>query len=338
MLQLKEIQKTYPSRSGSIPVVALKDVNLEVNEGEIFGIIGRSGAGKSTLLRLVNGLETPDSGEVWVDGWSITRLKERELRQARTKIGMIFQHFNLLWSRTVWDNVAFPLEVAGRSKEEIRQKVNHLLERVGLSDRAKAYPSQLSGGQKQRVGIARALANDPKVLLCDEATSALDPETTGSILQLLKEINRDTGITTLLITHEMSVVQAICGRMGVMDDGRMIEVGEVSEIFRNPSHPVTRQFVRQTLLKEQSTPFEDKGRDSSACIVVQCRFPGLSDVWEELRKEADRRQLQIHVLAGGIDPSTPWTLRVEGDRETADRIVTVLRSLGAEAEVAVGVS
>jgi D-methionine transport system ATP-binding protein len=243
MIEINNVIKEYPARGKGAAVTALQGVSLKIERGDIFGIVGYSGAGKSTLLRLINGLETPTSGEVIVDGKNISALKTKELRQARQKIGMIFQHFHLLWSRTVRDNVAFPLEIAGVPKQKIDEKVNHLLERVGLADRANAYPSQLSGGQKQRVGIARALANDPDVLLCDEATSALDPETTASILQLLKEIHKDTGITLVLITHEMSVVRAICNKMAVMESGRVVETGAVEQIFQSPSHPLTRQFI-----------------------------------------------------------------------------------------------
>jgi D-methionine transport system ATP-binding protein len=245
LIQLQDVVKTYPARGKGQEVTALKGISLNIERGDIFGIVGYSGAGKSTLLRLINGLETPTSGSVLVDGKEISRLKNQELRQARQKIGMIFQHFHLLWSRTVRENVAFPLEIAGVPKREIAKKVDRLLERVGLSERADAYPSQLSGGQKQRVGIARALTNDPDVLLCDEATSALDPETTASILALLKEIHRETGITLVLITHEMSVVRAICNKMAVMENGSIVEVGEVEKIFRDPKHPLTKQFVKE---------------------------------------------------------------------------------------------
>ncbi|MFC7440025.1 methionine ABC transporter ATP-binding protein [Laceyella putida] len=245
MIQIEKVSKTYPARDKGPAVTALDGVTLTVDRGDIFGIVGYSGAGKSTLLRLINGLESPTTGKVVVDGKEISNLAERELRKARLKIGMIFQHFHLLWSRTVRENVAFPLEIAGVPKEEIRQRVDELLQRVGLAERAEAYPSQLSGGQKQRVGIARALANQPDILLCDEATSALDPETTASILQLLKEIHREMGITLVLITHEMSVVRQICNKMAVMENGQVVESGTVEAIFSQPKHSLTKKFVQE---------------------------------------------------------------------------------------------
>ena len=205
MIELKHIGKVYHAKGGDLE--ALKDINLSIEEGEIYGIIGLSGAGKSTLVRCINMLEQPTSGEVIVDGRDMTKLSKMELRKARQEIGMIFQHFNLLSSRTVYDNIAFPLEIQGKSRDEIRKKVEPLLDLVGLTDRRDHYPSQLSGGQKQRVGIARALASDPKVLLCDEATSALDPQTTESILELLRDINKRLHITIVMITHQMNVVK-----------------------------------------------------------------------------------------------------------------------------------
>ncbi|WP_337383854.1 methionine ABC transporter ATP-binding protein, partial [Acidaminococcus timonensis] len=218
MIQLEHIEKIYHTASGDLH--ALKDINLTINEGEIFGIIGLSGAGKSTLVRCINMLERPTSGKVFVDGQEMTALSEEQLRKARQNIGMIFQHFNLLASRTVYGNIAFPLEIQGLDKASIKKKVDPLLDLVGLADRADHYPSQLSGGQKQRVGIARALASDPKVLLCDEATSALDPQTTESILNLLRDINKRLHITIVMITHQMNVVKEICDRVAVIENGQ----------------------------------------------------------------------------------------------------------------------
>lgn len=251
MIELKDVVKVFPTAGKGKEFVALNGVSLKIEKGDIFGVVGYSGAGKSTLLRLLNGLETPTSGTVTVDGKEISRLKDKDLRLSRQKIGMIFQHFHLLWSRTVEKNVAFPLEIAGYPKKQIKEKVGHLLELVGLSDRAGAYPAQLSGGQKQRVGIARALANDPDVLLCDEATSALDPETTASILQLLKEIHQKIGITLVLITHEPSVVRLICNKMAVMENGRIVEVGSVDKVFQYPEHPLTQKFVQDSLKEKE---------------------------------------------------------------------------------------
>ena len=242
MIQLNHISKTFGGeRTG---VHAVQDVSLEIEAGEVFGIIGYSGAGKSTLVRCINLLERPTSGTVMVDGRELTRMPERELRQERKKISMIFQHFNLMPSRTVAQNVAFPLR--GVDKAEAARKVKSLLELVDLPDKADAYPSQLSGGQKQRVAIARALASDPKVLLCDEATSALDPQTTRSILRLIQDINHKTGITVVIITHEMAVVKDICQRVAVMDGGRVVEMGDVFSVFSTPKEAVTRSFIATT--------------------------------------------------------------------------------------------
>ena len=245
MIKLSKIAKTYGQ--GPQAVHALKPLDLTVGKGEIFGVIGASGAGKSTLIRCVNLLERPTSGLVEVDGVELTTLSDHELTLARRKIGMIFQHFNLLASRTVFANIALPLELAGLNKEEIQRRVSTLLELVGLSNRAHAYPSELSGGQKQRVAIARALAPEPKVLLCDEATSALDPQTTQSILELLKEINRKLGLTILLITHEMDVVKSICDRVAIISDGELIEQGEVAWFFSHAKTQLAQEFIRSTI-------------------------------------------------------------------------------------------
>lgn len=255
LIQIKQVTKRYPVKNKGQEVVALQEVNLQIEKGDIFGIVGYSGAGKSTLLRLLNGLEKPSSGSVLVDGKDLSTLSDQELRLARQKIGMIFQHFHLLWSRTVRENIAFALEITEKSKMQIEKRTEELLHRVGLWERRDAYPSQLSGGQKQRVGIARALANEPDVLLCDEATSALDPETTDSILRLLQEINRETGITMVLITHEMSVVKAICNKVVVMDNGSIVESGDVQSVFRQPQHDVTKRFTKEL---KQHSPIDEQ--------------------------------------------------------------------------------
>ena len=244
MIELTHISKNFAS--GGRTVHAVQDVSLSIGKGEIFGIIGFSGAGKSTLVRCINLLERPTSGSVTVDGKEMTALSARELRQARKKIGMIFQHFNLMPSRTVFGNVAYPLRGSGLSGEQIADKVHRLLELVGIGDKAEAYPKQLSGGQKQRVAIARALANDPNVLLCDEATSALDPQTTKAILRLLKNLNEKLGITVVIITHEMAVVKEICDRVAVMEHGRVVEQGEVFNVFADPRQEITRSFIHTT--------------------------------------------------------------------------------------------
>ena len=244
MIELTHISKDFAS--GGRTVHAVQDVSLSIGKGEIFGIIGFSGAGKSTLVRCINLLERPTSGSVTGDGKEMTALSARELRQARKKIGMIFQHFNLMPSRTVFGNVAYPLRGSGLSREQIADKVHRLLELVGIGDKAEAYPKQLSGGQKQRVAIARALANDPNVLLCDEATSALDPQTTKAILRLLKNLNEKLGITVVIITHEMAVVKEICDRVAVMEHGRVVEQGEVFNVFADPRQEITRSFIHTT--------------------------------------------------------------------------------------------
>ncbi|NIF47595.1 methionine ABC transporter ATP-binding protein [Enterobacter sp. Ap-1006] len=252
MIVLSGVSKIFASRHGAI--TAVDNININVNKGQIYGIIGYSGAGKSTLIRLLNGLEKPTSGSIIVAGQDIAQARGEQLRQARLKVSMVFQHFNLLWSRTVAENIAFPLQIAGVNKSQIQQRVNELIKLVGLEGRENAWPAQLSGGQKQRVGIARALANNPDVLLCDEATSALDPQTTDAILDLLLDINRQLNLTIVLITHEMHVVRKICQRVAVMENGRIVEEGPVLDIFTHPQQPITQTFVRQ--IAGQNTPRE----------------------------------------------------------------------------------
>ncbi|MFC5472699.1 methionine ABC transporter ATP-binding protein [Paraherbaspirillum soli] len=248
MIEIKALTQRFNGARG--PVDAVRDVNLSIRKGEIFGIIGRSGAGKSTLVRTLNLLNRPTSGNIIVDGKDMTALNADQLRAARREIGMIFQHFNLLSSRTVYDNIALPLELAGMDKVAISKKVTPLLELVGLTALKDSYPAQISGGQKQRVGIARALANEPKVLLSDEATSALDPETTRSILELLRKINRELSLTIVLITHQMEVIKMICDRMAVMEAGAVVEHGAVLELFRSPKHAVTRALIGDVIAQE----------------------------------------------------------------------------------------
>ena len=241
MIVLDHLSKTFNGTDGSVE--ALKDVSLKINDSDIYGIIGMSGAGKSTLVRCINLIEKPTQGKVLIDGVDITGLSGRELRDMRKKVSMIFQGFNLLMQRTCLKNICFPMELVGTPKSEARKRANDLLELVGLSDKANSYPSQLSGGQQQRIAIARALASNPKVLLCDEATSALDPNTTHSILQLIKKINEDLGITVIVITHQMSVVEEICNRVAILDDGVVVEEGTVSEVFSSPKSQASRKLV-----------------------------------------------------------------------------------------------
>jgi len=260
MIELKNITKTFHQKNRQ--TIALSNVSLKVPPGKIFGVIGTSGAGKSTLIRCINLLEKPSSGDVIVDGKSLLQLSARQLSLERRQIGMIFQHFNLLSSRTVFGNVAFPLELAGIPKEAIKTRVQELLLLVGLQEKANDYPSSLSGGQKQRVAIARTLANNPKVLLCDEATSALDPATTRSILNLLKDINRRLNITILLITHQMEVVKSICDEVAVISEGKLLEQGTVAEIFSNPKSALTKEFIAASLHIEIPAVYQERIQDS----------------------------------------------------------------------------
>ncbi len=242
-ITIEKLSKTFSTKEGKFD--ALKNINLEIASGDIFGIIGMSGAGKSTLVRCINYLEVPSEGRVLIDGRAMGDLTTKELRQQRQSIGMIFQHFNLLMQKSVIDNVCFPMYIQGKKKAEAKKRAEELLEIVGLSEKKKAYPAQLSGGQKQRVAIARALASDPKILLCDEATSALDPQTTSSILELLKDINQKLGITIVIITHQMSVVREICNHVAILNNGEVAETGLVSEIFAHPKTAVAREIIRR---------------------------------------------------------------------------------------------
>ena len=245
LIELNQVGKSFAGKTG--PIHAVNGINLAIEEKDVYGIVGYSGAGKSTLVRLLNGLETPTNGQVLVNGEDVAKLQGASLRTFRKKVGMIFQHFNLLWSRTVIENIQLPLELAGVAKDQRRKKAEELLSLVGLDGRGDAYPSQLSGGQKQRVGIARALANDPDILLCDEATSALDPQTTEEVLELLANINKKLGLTIVLITHEMNVIRKICNKVAVMELGKIVEEGSVREVFRHPQQEVTKIFVQQDL-------------------------------------------------------------------------------------------
>ena len=299
MIELKHISKTFHTQKGDI--LACRDVNLTINDGEIFGVIGYSGAGKSTLVRIINQLEKQTSGEVIIDGEDISTLNAKDLRSKRTKIGMIFQHFNLLWSRTVQKNIELPLEIAGIDKETRHQKAKELIELVGLQGRENAYPSELSGGQKQRVGIARALANDPTILLCDEATSALDPDTTEQILELLKTINKQLGITIVMITHQMEVVQKICHRIAVMSDGEVVEEGNVKDIFEHPKHDITKRFVRDLSSKIDNDKLnEDLKKIYPDGILLRLTFDEViarKPIVSQVIKETD---LMISIVSGQL--------------------------------------
>ncbi|MCD6072010.1 MAG: methionine transporter ATP-binding protein [Microvirga sp.] len=338
IVRLEKVSKTFPGRDGQ-PVTALRATDLAVPQGSILGVIGRSGAGKSTLIRLVNGLEKPSSGKVIVDGADIAALPEAALRHARRSIGMIFQHFNLLSSRTAAQNIALPLEVAGFDKTEIRTRVEELLALVGLSDKRNRYPSELSGGQKQRVGIARALATKPKVLLSDEATSALDPETTRSILDLLGRINDELGLTILLITHEMAVIRNIAREVAVIEGGRIVEQGDVFEVFTRPRHEVTRSFLAAesgralppyvaSRLQADATP------GSQAVIRIGFRGPHATD--PVLARLARDLNIEANILSGSVDEiaGRPFGTLVVGVPEASVSItLDFLKKHGLDTEV-----
>jgi D-methionine transport system ATP-binding protein len=304
LIRFEQVGKVFAGRTGAAAVAALQNINLSVRRGSIMGVIGRSGAGKSTLIRLVNGLEKPSSGRVLVDDVDVATLEGPALRQTQRSIGMIFQHFNLLSSRTAFDNVAFPLEIAGATRAEIAARVDPLLELVGLTDKRDRYPAELSGGQKQRVGIARALATQPKALLSDEATSALDPETTRQILDLLGTVNRELGVTILLITHEMSVIRAVANEVAVLEGGSVVEHGDVYDIFTQPTHEVTRSFLAAEAgrqipswikAKLSATPIAG----GQTIIRITFRGPLANDaILSQLSREL---QIDVNILSGTID-------------------------------------
>jgi len=324
LIKLKEISKSF--RSGATSTTVIDNVSLENVRGEIFGIIGRSGAGKSTLLRCINLLEKPDTGSVIVGGVELTKLSPSQLQSQRRKIGMVFQHFNLLTTATARDNIAFPLRLEKLSREQINSRVDELLEMVGMTAHADKYPSQLSGGQKQRVGIARALANHPDVLLCDEATSALDPETTHSILALLQEINRNLGVTILLVTHEMQVVRSICDRVAVMHQGQIVESGKVLDLFLKPQHPVTKDLLRQT---DEFGELPDNAKVAEG-MVIRIRFIGTT-VWEPVLSQAlSNTNVHFSILQGTVSQikGVPYGLLMVKLAGPPEEIETVIAEIG----------
>ncbi|AST93165.1 methionine ABC transporter ATP-binding protein [Sutcliffiella cohnii] len=337
MISLQNVKKIFQAKSGV--VTAVDDVNLTIHKGEIYGIIGYSGAGKSTLIRMLNGLEKPSSGEVSVAGRNISKIKGRELRKARQEISMIFQHFNLLWSRTVRENIAFPLEIAGVNKKERMKRVDELIELVGLTGRENAYPSQLSGGQKQRVGIARALANNPKVLLCDEATSALDPQTTDSILELLVDINKRLGLTIVLITHEMHVIRKICHRVSVMENGSVVEEGNVLDVFRKPKQLITQKFVKQVSEPEEAKDsIEHLLETYESGKIVQLTFVGDSAEQPIITHLIKRFDVDVNILQGKVSytqdgPYGTLFIHVDGAEAQIDSALQYIREQQVELEV-----
>lgn len=300
MIRFEHVSKTFQTKNG--PFDALKDVSFEIEKGDIYGVIGYSGAGKSTLIRMVNALETPTSGNVWVEGKDIGTLNQKELRNLRKGIGMIFQQFNLLESKTIYDNVAIALKLNGVSKKDMEKRVTELLDFVELSDKKYSYPGQLSGGQKQRVGIARALANNPSILLCDEATSALDPKTTDSILELLKKINEMLHITIVIITHEMNVIQKICNKVAVMDYGQVVETGSVIQVFSDPRSDIARRFVGNLIRDVIPEPLvESIRRETRNSRLLRIKLEN-TDSTEPLLWEINRRfEVETNILYSTIN-------------------------------------
>lgn len=335
MIELKDVHKTF-TRKG-ITIEALKGINLKVEKGDIFGVIGYSGAGKSTLIRLVNYLERPTQGQVLVDGHDLGAYNDKELRAAKKNIGMIFQHFNLLESKKVFDNVAIPLVLLKKNKNEIRKRVLELLEFVGLSDKAESYPSELSGGQKQRVGIARALASNPSILLCDEATSALDPQTTHSILQLLKKINAEYNITVMIITHEMSVIQEICNKVAVMEEGRVIEQGSVLDVFGRPKHQTTQNFVKTVIQNSMTSSVQKSLKTEQGSQRFKLSFVGegaSEPILYEMIRACDIKFNILFASMTEIQETTLGTMIIQFSGETAkiNQALSFLKTNGVGVE------
>ncbi|MBM7551991.1 methionine ABC transporter ATP-binding protein [Thalassobacillus pellis] len=337
MIEITNLVKKYHSKEKL--VTAVDNVSLTVAKGEIFGIVGYSGAGKSSLLRCINLLERPSSGSVKVNGQELTGVPERELRKARVKMGMIFQHFNLISSKTIGENIGFALKAAHYPKKKRKARVNELLQMVGLSDKKDAYPSQLSGGQKQRVGIARSLANEPSVLLCDEATSALDPSTTKSILALLKKINRELGITVILITHEMEVVKEICDRMAIMQDGKIVEQGSVYDIFADPKNELTREFTSSILQFD----IPDQALEKVEGTLVKVQFKGTTAGEGVISDMLKQYAVQGNFLHGKIEyiqeiPLGIFVLELKGDPVEIKRAIEYIEERTKQVEVLKGVA
>ena len=336
MVTIDNVSKIFGK--GKKEVAAVKNVSLTVKKGEIFAIIGYSGAGKSTLVRLINGLESTTSGTLTVDGFEISGKRDLELQKVRTNIGMIFQQFNLMNSRTVAQNVEFPLKVAGWSKGERTKRVQEMLEFVGLADRAKYYPSQLSGGQKQRVGIARALATKPSLLLADEATSALDPETTHEVLELLKEVNRELGITVIVITHEMDVVSSIADRVAVMEEGRVVETGSVYEVFSNPQTEVAQRFVATTVKQSPTGDAAAALRKNHKGYLVNVEIIEGNQKLGKVLSYLSERRVRFNIVQGGIETLQgkaygTLTLELLGEVTSIDAVVAELKTVTRVKEV-----
>jgi D-methionine transport system ATP-binding protein len=333
LIEIRGLTKTFGNGQKSFE--ALKGLDLEIEEGEIFGVVGLSGAGKSTFIRCLNLLESPTSGAVVVGGRDLTTLTQAELLEARRGMGMIFQSFNLLTCRTVYGNVAFPLEIAGKPKAFAKKRVAELLELVGLSDKAEAYPAQLSGGQKQRVGIARALANSPSILLCDEATSALDPQTTSSILVLIEDLKNRLGLTVVLITHEMKVITEICDRVAVMEEGRVVEVGKVIDVFSSPKHPTSKSFVEA--MQPSVGRYLERGYKPKG-LLARISFIGDSVAEPLVYTLIKRFDVEPNILQAHVDhikgaPYGTLLLDLSGERESVDAALAYLRGADVGLEV-----
>ncbi|WP_042461912.1 methionine ABC transporter ATP-binding protein [Neobacillus dielmonensis] len=336
MIRFEEISKEF-KQSGK-KMKALNHVSLEIEKGDIFGIIGYSGAGKSTLLRMVNGLETPSEGKVFVKGKELGSLNRQDLSHIKKSINMVFQHFNLLSSKTVFDNVALPLVLNKVDKATIKKRVHELLEFVGLDDKASSYPSQLSGGQKQRVGIARALITDPEILLCDEATSALDPKTTVSILELLKRINQEMNITILIITHEMQVIQYLCNKVAVMEHGQVIETGNVTDVFGNPQNPTTKEFVRTVIHDEiPESIVKELKQSTREKKIFQLKFFGENSSQSLLFQISQKFKAEFNVVFANISELQAATLGIftivfYGDPSETEQIRQFVADQGVDIE------
>jgi D-methionine transport system ATP-binding protein len=339
MITIKNLSKSY--NQGTQTIVGLKDINLKIAKGKIFGVIGKSGAGKSTLLRCINGLETPTDGSVIINGVNVTQLSTKALRKEQRKIGMIFQQFNLLSSKTVYDNIALPLKLAGKSKNEIQALVEPLLQLTGLTDKTRSYPSQLSGGQKQRVAIARALANHPEVLLCDEATSALDPHTTKSILDLLQKVNQELGLTIVLITHEMNVIKDICDQVAVIDEGGIIENNNVLQIFTAPEHKVTKELISSTLKVDLPEVIKDNLRlnpTNNHYPLLQLTFVGKSTARPFLSEINEVFGVKCNILQANIElvhsqPIGFMLIQAVTDEQTLAKIISYAEKQSLQIEV-----
>ncbi len=329
LIEIKNVSKVYPGRP---PIKALNNINMKIEKGEIFGIIGFSGAGKSTLIRCLNRLEEPTEGSVLIDGLDLMTLKDEELRKTRRKIGVIFQHFNLLSAKTVFDNIAMPLYLEGKKKRDVQEKVMELIEFVGLTGKQDVFPGHLSGGQKQRVGIARALVTDPDLLLCDEATSALDPETTKNVLELLRKVNKSYNLTIFLITHEMSVIRDLCDKVAVIDNGEIVEEGNVYDVFTNPQKSITKNFVNTVLQNEVPSKLSKSLSKGKYYQLVFLGEKAANPLLSEVLKKFD---IHLNILYGSITelqerPYGNLLVALEGTKEESAKAIKFISEKGID--------